>query len=716
MVVIDVVALGNARLLAADLTALGMENVGVSGQTVSGHLPIEAIPDMAALPGLKSARPSFAMTNVGSVQSQGDASMRSDTLRALGFDGTGITIGVLSDSFDRTNDGGGLAGGVATGDLPAGIDIRKDGSGSPFSLSDEGRAMTELMADVAPGANFAFYTSWVSEIDFAAGIADLVAIGADIIVDDTLYYAEPMFQDGIIAQAVEAAVQAGVSYFSAAGDRAGQGYIDTFRFSSTGGPSSTIPTCPPLSGMDFDPGNYAGFHDFDPAPSPAIDTLQRFSIPTGEGIALVFQWANPWGLAATDLDLYLIDAIANCVVAVAIDYNVGSFPLEILTFYNNLTPAVTSFDLLIGHYQGPADPIVLAYAIFDSISAGPIEFGSGPGTIYGHPNAAGAMAVGAADYLDTPVFGTTPPVLEPYSAHGPSTPILFDPVGNLLAQAEIRDKPNIVAPDGTNNTFFGFDTDADSWPNYFGTSAAAPHAAALAALIMECTDPIAPIDLYAALQAGTIDIPPSGFDFDSGAGLVQADLALAQLPADYSELPAYAPASHVAEFTTFLGITVTTEVTVSGEINNGVIRTGPWVGGGTADIEVAVGGTGGTLLGWVDWNDDGIYDEPGERVIQDVVPPGQTPLNFSIPVTYTTGTAVNSRFRIFPAGRAVISPQGPACGGEVEDYSWAFGPTAINLRVVKVSSDRMPYATVALISTLLVGVTWTSLLRSRRRR
>src|SRR5205085_1531555 len=146
-----------------------------------------------------------------------------------GVTGTGITIGFLSDSFNTatlTTGGGALtihyADDIASGDLPAGVNILSDGSGA--SIRDEGRAMAQLAWDVAPGANLAFHTAFVSMADFAQGIIDLKNAGANIIVDDVRYFAEPFFQDGIVAQAVDSVYAGGAMYFSSAGNQASSSY------------------------------------------------------------------------------------------------------------------------------------------------------------------------------------------------------------------------------------------------------------------------------------------------------------------------------------------------------------------------------------------------------------------------------------------------------------------------------------------------------------
>src|SRR5882672_8391693 len=115
--------------------------------------------------------------------------------RAYGFTGAGVKVGILSDSFDTGP--GSYATDISTGDLPAGAQIIAD---SP-SGTDEGRAMAQIVHDVAPGASIAFATANGGESAFANHIRALANAGAKVIVDDVAYFTEPMFQDGLVAQA-----------------------------------------------------------------------------------------------------------------------------------------------------------------------------------------------------------------------------------------------------------------------------------------------------------------------------------------------------------------------------------------------------------------------------------------------------------------------------------------------------------------------------------
>jgi subtilisin family serine protease len=93
-----------------------------------------------------------------------------------------------------------------------------------------------------------------------------------------------------------------------------------------------------------------------------------------------------------------------------------------------------------------------------------------------------------------------PPVLKPFSSSG-TTPILFNTAGTGLGTAAPGEQPQIVAPDGGGTTFFDIDVDGNGFPNFFGTSAAAPQAPAVAALILQSVPTMPPAQVLATLQS-----------------------------------------------------------------------------------------------------------------------------------------------------------------------------------------------------------------------
>jgi subtilisin family serine protease len=516
-VVVDAVASGNADVLKSDLVSLGMQNAVAFGRIVSGELPIAAIPAAAALTSLNFVRPAAAMTNTGKVTSQGDHAIRADAARTMfGLDGSGVTVGVLSDSFNCL---GGAAGDVASGDLST-VNVISEIS-SCTGATDEGRAMLQIVHDVAPGASLSFASAFNGQASFAANIQALKAAGAKVIVDDVIYLAEPFFQDGIIAQAAANVVAGGSAYFSAAGNDDRQSYESAFRPGDSFA-DGAIPSGPSA------PHFFGGIaHNFNS--SGGKDQFQSITIPGRATVTFILQWDSPFfsvsGAPGTpnDVDMYILNSSATQILAGSAFNNIGGDAVEIFSFTNNsMTPV--SVNIMIVKFSG-ANPGLIKY-----IRMGPAtlnEYDTQSGTIFGHANAAAAEAVGAVAYFNTPAFGVSRPVLESYSSSG-TTPILFDLLGNRLAAPDPRaDKPEISAPDGVNTTFFGTDTDGDGFPNFFGTSAAAPHAAAVAALLLQGHPTSTPAGIYNALERTAIDMGTAGVDNDSGFGLIQADTAVA---------------------------------------------------------------------------------------------------------------------------------------------------------------------------------------------
>lgn len=262
-------------------------------------------------------------------------------------------------------------------------------------------------------------------------------------------------------------------------------------------------------------------HDFDPGPGE--DVVQRITVPQGARFAISFQWDSPFASVCpgcpgspNDLDIYVFNDPPTTVLAGSTSINTGGDAVEVFGFGNSPGSGVTAFNILITQLDGPA-PQLIKYVRVGGGNVTITEFDTRSSTLYGHANAAGAAAVGAAFYRDTPAFGVLPPALAPSSSAGP-TPILFDTAGNRLAIPQMRPKPEIVAPAGTNTTFFGVDVEPDGFPNCFGTSAAAPHAAAAAGLMLQAVPTATPATVYGLLEGTALDIGPPGFDFDSGFG------------------------------------------------------------------------------------------------------------------------------------------------------------------------------------------------------
>lgn len=225
---IDAVAVGVGSDLQAmidELTPLGFKVAATFKHIASGTIPAAALGDMCECDTFLFAMPVLEIAEAGSVTSEGVKAMEADkVLKELGFKGDGVTVGVLSDSFNRRR---GAAADIASGDLPPAsrINVLQELPSTSFGI-DEGRAMMQLIFDVAPGVDLAFHTAFGGQAVFAEGIRRLAAeAGCNVIVDDVFNLFEPAFQDGIIAQAVdEAREKHGVTYFASAGNYGRQSY------------------------------------------------------------------------------------------------------------------------------------------------------------------------------------------------------------------------------------------------------------------------------------------------------------------------------------------------------------------------------------------------------------------------------------------------------------------------------------------------------------
>lgn len=526
---------GNALL--QQLQALGLTDGVAYDRLIFGFLPFDKIDDLKNVPSLQFARPSYKPKhNVGKVTSQGDSAMRAGIARrTYNVSGAGVKVGVISDSYNAL---GGAPAGVASGDLPANVQVLDDFPGG----EDEGRAMAEIVHDVAPGAAIAFNTAYKGQAGFAKGIRDLAAAGCSIITDDIYYFAEPFFQDGIISQAIRDVVtNKAVTYFTSQGNSERQSYQSAFvngktlltaPYSTTAGISMATLGYP----HDFGGGNY----------------FQNITIPANGEAVISFQWddrfysVNGAPGARTDMDLIVLyNGLYLPDLSSAYD-NLGDDPVE-LTFIQNNSAKDVTLQLALVKYAGP-DPTIVKW-VNNNASYLTIQYDTKSPSVVGHSNEKTAISVGAARYDRTPAYRPSlpQPVVERFSSTG-GTPILFDVAGNRLTTPEIRQKPEIVAANGGNTTFFGFDYEGDGFPNFFGTSAAAPHAAAVGALMKEKSGNtigrnqiLSILENTAALMndsylLANANQPPS-VNFTTGYGFIQADKALAQISGPVATTP-----------------------------------------------------------------------------------------------------------------------------------------------------------------------------------
>jgi len=528
----------------------------------------------------------------GSIVSEGDTQLNAATARThYGIDGTGVTVGVLSDSFNRTTTPTSQADDIASGDLPGvgnpcgqatPVNNLDDTAPNPSDapLEDEGRAMAQTVHDLAPGAHLAFATAFTGEEEFASNIKALATAGAKVIVDDVTYAEEPMYQDGIISNAVSSVTASGVSYFTAAANNNviytdGNGVRHNVgSYEATGGYRPT--SCPAA----FAGAGYLDCHNFS---TSGTDNTYGLTIKPGGFINLDLQWAQPFSGVTTDLDAVLLNSAGNVIAVSNLDNLDSQEPFELLQYGNN-TSSSQAVRVVIGRFQtsAPAARPRLKFIHLENGSTGltSFEYNTSSGanaigpTIFGHNGADKAGSVAAVPYSDA----NTP---EYYSSRGPVT-LLFNPVNGTtpataLGSPQTVAKPDFAATDCVQNTFFG----SPSPPYRFcGTSDAAPHAAGVAALLLQQDPTLTPAQMRTRL-ASTAATVSHGSTTSTGAGLLDAN-------PDGDTTTALSPSTTLAH----PGDPVTLTATVSASVAGTPTGTVSFVDAGTALGTVPINGSG----------------------------------------------------------------------------------------------------------------------------
>ncbi|HST23345.1 MAG TPA: S8 family serine peptidase [Blastocatellia bacterium] len=455
------------------------------------------------------------ITNIGAATSAGDTAHAAASARTtFGVNGAGIKIGVLSDSYNNLA----LApANVLTGDLPGvgnpngfttPVTVLQDlGSGG----TDEGRAMMQIVHDLAPGAQLYFATAFLGSSSFANNIQSLRTNGCDIIIDDVFYSNESPFQDAIIAQAVNTVTAAGALYFSSAGN---SGNLDDGTSGVWEGDFND-------SGVDLMDGvnNLGRLHQF--SAGVTLNTVNS----GGSSRRIDMMWSDPLAGSGNDYDVYILNAAGTSILRSSDSSQTGTQDP-----YEGINTLNVGEKIAIVKFSGAARAIHLNTGRARLLIAT-------SGQTKGHSCAADAFGVAAVNAASAGggafVGGATNPT-ETFSSDGTrrvfynanGTPIT---PGNVLFATNggaVRQKPDIAAADGVATTFPG----GSGLNPFFSTSAAAPHAGAIAALLKQFKPALTTSQVRTILTSTALDIEAAGIDRDSGVGIVMALAALQSVP------------------------------------------------------------------------------------------------------------------------------------------------------------------------------------------
>jgi hypothetical protein len=415
-----------------------------------------------------------------------------------GIAGAGVTVGVLSD--DVTS----LAVIQSRGELPAVQVLTIPGEAANSNPTDEGTMMLEEVHAVAPAADLAFCGPETST-EYVSCLGQLVAAGASIVVDDLAWGDEDLLSsNSTFVQGVESFLSQNPKalLFTVTENYNGsywQGNYQPVALSTLGVGSSA--TCNGNGQTDFFVNNFVS-----PSGSASFETLTVHADGT---YLATFQWSDPFGQNASDFDVYWLDTSNGTILCVGAAGSTNTF------FGPEVPLSAGTYNIVIATPdQGLAGKFMKLWFGGDGLTA---LSSSTPGSIISpQAFAAGAITIGAVNAADG--IGDT---IESFSGQGPID-LVFPSSTSIAA-------PTLVGLDAVYVDAAGTDFQVASDGLFYGTSAASPNAAAVAALIRSAFPTLTRAQLTSALESGANRLGTGVPNSVYGYGRVDALSALASV-------------------------------------------------------------------------------------------------------------------------------------------------------------------------------------------
>jgi hypothetical protein len=474
-----------------------------------------------------------------------------------GVTGSGVTVGVISGNV--TN----LSTIQSRGELPAVTVLPSSPGGSLNSLSnDEGTMMLEEIHAVAPGASLEFCSGLPTDVTYVGCAQQLIANGANVIVDDVQQAEDDLMSaGGPVATAIQ-------SLLSTNGAVMLISITDNFNGSYWEGNYNPVPVTSIGAGALSCSGQVDNY-----ATTFITTAINVLTVKQAGQYPVILQWADPFDQNVSDFDLYVLDlsnGVFQCFPTVglsttylyspAVSIPQGVFQIVIAT------PDQTLSGKFIKLFVGGNNLTELSSPTTGSIVS-PQAF------------AQGVLTTGAV--IGSDGIGN---IIEPYSGQGPIT-LAFPTATSIPAPSFVA--PDAVYVDAASTTF---QSELGSDGLFHGTSAAAPNAAAVAALIRSAFPSLTPAQVTAALQTGATQLGASIPDSTYGYGRVDAIGALNTIPAPtltgFASAAVTGPSSTPANAITLAG---TGKLAVSAKSSNAALIP-------IAGVAVSPAGCGTTTL------------------------------------------------------------------------------------------------------------------------
>jgi subtilisin family serine protease len=333
-------------------------------------------------------------------------------------------------------------------------------------FSTHGTAVAELVVDVAPNATL-YLGTFGSVVGYRNAAEWLDEQDVDVVVTSIGFYTQPGDGGGPISKTATGTVGRGTVWVNAAGNAAGDHWEG-----------------------EFADDNGDGVHEF--APGDELNELNGGrALRAGSVASVVLEW-DDWPTSDRDYDLALFrvtDDGREVVSSSTIRQDGARAPFETVS---HRVPRDGVYAFAVRRVDAPGDATLEAFVTYRGVRAEPLEHDTPASSVLAPATARGVVGVGAFDVRDGR--------LEPFSSRGPTDD------GRLGV--------DVIAPNRVT-------TRAYSRP-FTGTSAAAPHVAGVAALLLSADRSLSPAAVSRLLRRTATDVGPAGIDEATGGGRVNA--------------------------------------------------------------------------------------------------------------------------------------------------------------------------------------------------
>ena len=425
--------------------------------------------------------------------------------------GKGVKIAVLDGGFK------GLSAAIANGELPSNVQSH-DFSGKGLDTQyKHGTGCAEIIHDMAPDAELHLLKVGLETDIYDA--ADYCKSEGIKIVSMSIgtFGTGPGDGTGLVDEICDDLKAHGILVVAAAGNEGNTKDLN-------GTPIGTHWQGPFLDSMyqypkengnrihQFVPGDPLGFFNAISAKSCKDDD----NVSEEDDLHVMMRWNDDWSKAKVDYDMYLFDGTG--LAASSTNVQNGSQPPfeEIIIDIPDMSEEdlPKTYVLFItrksGSFAGKDIEIMLGgNSAFTPVYEGSQPIATSSSSICEPADAQSVLTVGAINQSNW----TTGPQ-EDFSSQGPT---------NAWAGSSARIKPDICGPDGTSGSTYGA-------TGFFGTSAATPHVAGAAALILSMHPQYTVDQLRSAIEQNAIDMGSTGKDNIYGNGRLKINTTLNSRP------------------------------------------------------------------------------------------------------------------------------------------------------------------------------------------